>query len=132
MPEKTQKVKVDGVCLDHGLEDPNPKIPYDVKPIDQYTTKPGVATLLHMLGSGKIDQRVAQATAWHLNNDMSWEELAGKTIHHLDGRSESYFSRKEINTAMQASAFVVKYEAEMQQNPGPSESLGGSVSTNAR
>lgn len=133
MPEKTQKVKVEGVCLDHGLEDPNPKIPYDVKPIEQYSTKPGVLTLLHMLGSGKIDQRVAQATAWHLNNDMSWEELAGKTIHHLDGRSEPYFSRKEITTAMQASEFVVKYEAEMKERlkSQPSESLSTSVSTNA-
>ncbi|TWT38426.1 hypothetical protein [Blastopirellula retiformator] len=129
MPNKTQKVKVDGVCLDHGLDDPNPRIPYDVKPIEQYTTKPGVATLLHMLGSGKIDQRVAQATAWHLNNDMSWEELAAKSIKHLDGRVEPYFSRKEIMTAMQAGEFVVKYEAEMKKAPEPSQSLSESVST---
>ncbi|UUO06693.1 hypothetical protein M4951_25540 [Blastopirellula sp. J2-11] len=131
MPEKTQKVKYDGVCLDHGLEDPNPKIPYEVVPIEQYTSKPGVGTLLHMLGSGKIDQRVAQATAWHLNNDMSWEELAAKSIKHLDGRVEPYFSRKEIVTAMQATQFVEKYEAELKQKmktpPSSSDSFSTSV-----
>lgn len=131
MPEKTQKVKYEGVCLDHGLEDPNPKIPYQVVPIEQYTVKPGVGTLLHMLGSGKINQRIAQATAWHLNNDMSWEELASKSIKHLDGRVEPYFSRNEIATAMQATQFIEKHEAEIKLKqktiPSTSESFPTSV-----
>ena len=43
-------------------------------------TKPGVAELLTLLGNGKIDQRGAQAAAWHLANGMSWERLAQKRI----------------------------------------------------
>ncbi|PHS11258.1 MAG: hypothetical protein COA78_10125 [Blastopirellula sp.] len=108
MPGKVQRVKVQGVCLDHGLEDPNPKIEYRIRPSDEYTTKPGVADLLHMLGSKKLSQKAAQAGAWHLNNDMSWRELAAKSIHHLDGSVTMYFSRQEISVAMQASEAAVK------------------------
>ncbi|MGY8768315.1 MAG: hypothetical protein ACKVH8_07800 [Pirellulales bacterium] len=108
MPGKVQRVKVQCVCLDHGLEDPNPKLEYTIRPSDDYSTKPGVADLLHMLGSNKLSQHAAQAAAWHLNNDMSWQELASKSIRHLDGRVTMYFSQQEISIAMQASEAAVK------------------------
>ncbi|RCS40789.1 hypothetical protein DTL42_25865 [Bremerella cremea] len=106
MPEKVQKLKIQGVCLDHGMEDPNPKIPYELKPIASYTTKPGVAELCQLLGRGDINQRSAQAAAWHLNNDMSWEELANKRIHHLIGPDTPYFSPQELQVAYKAAEYA--------------------------
>lgn len=102
MPEKVQKIKVQGVCLDHGLNDPKPKIPYELKPIESYTTKPGVADICAMMARGEISQHEAQAAAWHLNNDMSWKTLADKKIQHLVNAPTPYFSQSEIETAKEA------------------------------
>ena len=51
-----------------------------------------------------MNQRVAQAAAWHLANGLSWEELANKQIEHLVGGSEPWFSPDEIRSAMQIAA----------------------------
>ncbi|PQO31186.1 hypothetical protein C5Y96_12620 [Blastopirellula marina] len=124
MPEKVQRLKVQGVCLDHGLEDPDPQIPYELKPISAYTQKPGVADLCHMLGSGELNQRSAQAAAWHLNNGMSWEELANKRIEHLVGDDTPYFSRQELQIAYKAAeAAKERHAAREKANKKPTESL---------
>ncbi|REK15505.1 MAG: hypothetical protein DWQ37_09365 [Planctomycetota bacterium] len=68
------------------------------------TDSPGVEQLLAALSANKVNQRVAQAAAWHLANDMSWEELAGKRIEHLNGTSEAWFSRQEIAMGMRAAS----------------------------
>lgn len=124
MPEKVQRLKVQGVCLDHGLEDPDPQIPYELKPISAYTQKPGVADLCHMLGSGELNQRSAQAAAWHLNNGMSWEELANKRVEHLIGDDTPYFSRQELQVAYKAAeAAKERHAAREKANKKPTESL---------
>ena len=54
-----------------------------------------------MLGQGNMDQRAAQAAAWHFANGMSWDELAAKKIHHLGGRQdEEYFSASQLQAAV--------------------------------
>ena len=75
-PEKVGKLKLTGVCLEHGKPNPRPKFKYQIKPIRSVTDKSGVAELCEMLGRGEIGQRVAQLAAWHLNNDLSWQRLA--------------------------------------------------------
>jgi hypothetical protein len=101
-PEAGGKLKVSIVCLEHGKEDPNPHIPYEIRPIDSFTDDGRVKEVLTMLGSGNVDQRAAQAAAWHFTNGMSWNELAAKKSHHLGGRTdEPYFSPAELKTAMQ-------------------------------
>ncbi|MFN3150787.1 hypothetical protein [Bremerella sp.] len=129
MPEKVQRIKVQGVCLDHGLEDPDPQIPYELKPIASYTEKPGVADLCHMLGSGQLNQRSAQAAAWHLNNGMSWEELANKRIEHLIGDDTPYFSRQELQIAYKAAEAAKERHAarEKASKKMPTESLSFSA-----
>jgi hypothetical protein len=100
-PEAVGKLKLPIVCLEHGKEDPAARIPYEIRPIDSYTKDSQVKELLTMLGSGKLDQRAAQAAAWHFANGMSWDELAAKRIHHLGGRAdEQYFSPGEIQQAI--------------------------------
>ncbi len=100
-PEKVAKFKVPTVCLEHGKKDPRPAIPYEIKPLETVTTKAGVKELLTALGKQEMSQRAAQAAAWHLANDMSWEQLANKRIEHLNGTSEMWFAPQEIQAGMQ-------------------------------
>ncbi len=100
--EKELNVRVPCVCLEHGKPEPRPQMTYEVKPVKSFTEKPGIAELLKRLGEGKIGQRAAQAAAWHMNNDMSWDELAQKRIDYLNGTSEPYFTLLEIQQGMAA------------------------------
>ncbi len=102
-PEQVRQFKVDTVCLDHGKKDPRPAIPYEIHPIESYTTKTGVAELCAMLGRGKIDQRAAQIAAWHLNSGMSWDDLSAKRVEHLSGESEPYFSAEQMQQGLAVS-----------------------------
>jgi hypothetical protein len=111
-PEKVQKVKIAAVCLDHGKADPNPRVPYKPVPIDSYAKDPAVAELLVLMCQGKIDQHSAQAAAWHIQNGLSWEELANKVgIKHIDGRKEPYFVAAQLERAFVAARFA-KEQAE--------------------
>jgi hypothetical protein len=111
-PDKVQKVKITAVCLDHGKADPNPRIPYKPVPIDSYAKDPAVAELLVLMLQGKIDQHSAQAAAWHIQNGLSWEELANKVgVKHIDGRKEPYFVAAQLERAFAATR-VAKEQAE--------------------
>ncbi|MEN6450856.1 MAG: hypothetical protein ABFC96_10220 [Thermoguttaceae bacterium] len=114
--EKCRKLVVPTVCLDHGKAEPRPSVPYEIKPVENYTTKPGVRELCELLGNGKVDRRVAQAAAWHLNNDMTWQQLAAKTIHHTGGRTEPFYSPVEFRAGMQAAAVAVRTARERDES----------------
>lgn len=104
LPEKVGQLDATTVCLEHGKREPRPHVLYEIKPLESFTTKSGVRELCQLLGAGQIDQRAAQAAAWHLNNDMSWQELAAKRLRHANGTVEPYFSPAEIQRGMQVSA----------------------------
>jgi hypothetical protein len=121
--EKVAKFEAKTVCLEHGKAEPRAAIAYEIKPLDTVTEKPGVAEVCKMLSSGQISQRAAQAAAWHLANNMSWEELAGKKIEHADGFTEPYFSAEEVQAAMQLSSKAEALAAEKaKQNKPDSDS----------
>jgi hypothetical protein len=128
-PERVGQLEVKTVCLDHGKRDPRPGVKYEMKPIEEYTSKPAVHELVRMLGRGEIDQRVAQVGAWHLNNDMSWEQLIAKELRFANGTRRPYFSPQEIQGAMQAVAKAVNLaEQRKSQQPQPSTSSASSNS----
>jgi hypothetical protein len=114
-PEKVGKFKVPTVCLDHGKAEPRAAIPYEIKPIESYSSKPGVRELCQMLGNGKMNQRAAQAAAWHLNNNMSWQELAAKRVKHLNAPSQPYFSQAEIQAGMQIASTAIQTAKETEK-----------------
>lgn len=118
-PEQVGQFKVPTVCLEHGKADPRPAIPYEIQPIESFTTKAGVRELCQMLGSNQVNQRAAQAAAWHLNNDMSWQELAAKTIRHANGMARPYFTREELQAAVQLSAAAERTAKERQSQTPP-------------
>ncbi len=101
-PEAVSKVKVPIVCLEHGKDDPNDHIPYEIRPIESFTSDARVQELLKMLGNGEIDQRAAQAATWHFTNNMSWNDLAAKKLNHV-GR-ETYFTKDQMQAAVAIAA----------------------------
>jgi hypothetical protein len=107
-PEKTESLKVPTVCLEHGKTEPHPTVPYQIVPIESFTDRPAVQELCRMLGEGKISQRVAQAAAWYLQNDMSWQQLATKQQRRAGGGTSPYFTLAEIRAAMQVATVAVQ------------------------
>jgi hypothetical protein len=100
-PEKTEKIDMAVVCLDHGLRDPSSSTAYKMVPADTVVDRPAVVELLKAFGRGELKHGAAQAAAWHLNNDLSWQQLAAK----LQGTKRSfkrppYFSADEIRAGM--------------------------------
>ena len=125
-PEKVGKRQAVMVCLEHGKKDPRPGVAYVIKPIDQFTDKPQVHELCRMLGNGMVSQRAAQVAAWHLNNDMSWQELKEKYIKR-GPMFYRYFSPTELRGGVQAVAMAAKL-SEQRATMNEGESLGDSLS----
>ncbi len=122
-PEKVGKFKVAAVCLEHGKGEPRPNIPYEIKPIESFSDKPAVAELCRMLGTGRVNQRAAQVAAWHLSNDMSFNELAAKRIKYANGSSRPYFMVQEIRAGMQITAMAVQLAEKRKQSPGQTDTV---------
>jgi hypothetical protein len=99
--EKVGEWKVTTVCLEHGKKEPRAAVPYEIRPISAVSEDPAVHEMLKLLGHGEIDQRSAQAAAWHLVNKMSWQELAAKQIVRANGQRFSWFSPQELHRGMQ-------------------------------
>ncbi len=129
-PEKVAKIKIETVCLEHGKKEPNARVPYEVVPIETFTSDARVQELCKLVGTGQVDQRAAQAAAWHLANGMSWEDLLNKKIHHLIGGDEAYFTEAEILDAMKITDQAMKLaDARPASSTAPSPT--GAVSTTA-
>jgi len=122
-PEKVGKLKVACVCLEHGKKDPNPRVPYAIKPIASFTKDPKVHEILKLLAAGKINQRIAQAATWHFANRMSWEQLAAKKIDRLGRPDEPYFNRAELQGAVHLAALVERAVKDKPETTGSSETL---------
>jgi hypothetical protein len=127
--EKAVKGKVGFVCLDHGLKDPNPRIPYKIAPIESYAKAPEVAELVKMMCNREIDQHSAQAAAWHVQNGLSWEELARKIgAKHIGGATEPYFTPAQLQRALAACRMAEERaeQAAKEKEKSPSRSPGES------
>jgi hypothetical protein len=124
-PEKVGKIRMVGLCLEHGKADPNPRAQYKLVPLETVTSDPYVAELVKMLVRGEIDQRSAQAAAWNLANGQSWPELAAKIgAKHLNGTTEPYFTVDQIQRAMHCVLVAQRrVEAAEEVSPGKSSSL---------
>jgi hypothetical protein len=124
-PEKAGKLKVINVCLEHGKKDPNPRVAYEIKPIESFNKDPKVIELVKMLARGELDQHSAQAAAWHLANGLTWEELANKVgVKHLNGSTEPYFTEEQLLAAHKiAGEAVRRAEENKSKSPGKESSL---------
>jgi hypothetical protein len=124
-PDKVLKTKVTAVCLDHGKKDPNPRVTYKLIPIEAYAKNAEVAELMKMLVRGEIDQHSAQAAAWHLQNGLSWEELARKVgAKHLNGSVEPYFTTDQLQLALAATNAAVQRAEKASREKPAAPSIG--------
>lgn len=73
---ETVRLPVTSVCLEYGKPTPNAKLRYVIMPVEQFCRNPVFHKLLPLFTKTKISQRVAQAAAWHVSNDLTWTELS--------------------------------------------------------
>ncbi len=100
-PEKIGRIDVPLLCLDHGLRDPSSSKPYEVRPIEDVVKSPALIEIVKAYANGDIPRGASQAASWHINSQVSWNDLATKqtgTIRSLV--RNSYFSRDEMQAAM--------------------------------
>jgi hypothetical protein len=106
-PERPGKLKVPCVCLEHGKQDPNPRMKYKIVPLEQVNVDPRVRDLCTVLGQGKVAQNTAQAAAWHIANRMSWDELAHKNrIESQYTGNVKFFNPIELQSAFQLTGLI--------------------------
>ena len=100
-PAQTRKIKVATVCLEHGKDDPKPKMHYEMQPLTDFTQDERVIEICKALGKGQIDTTAAQAAVWHVTAGLTWQQLANKvkTEHH-NGTVDLYFTRQDIHRAV--------------------------------
>ena len=109
------------VCLEHGKPDPQPKMEYKIVPLDTVTKNASVHLLCKGLGNKQLSQNVAQAVAWHLMDDMSWEELAAKNkVESKYTGNVSWFSKAELRQARFAVEQLRKQEQSQKETSSSS------------
>ena len=128
--QRVGEVHVPGVCLEHGKDEPRPSVEYEIKPVEAFSKDPALYEMLKLFGEKKINQRVAQAAAWHIASKMSWEQLAAKTLKHIGQDPQPYFSQQELRAAMQlVEAAKTIAEEKQKQSPKPSSQTTASSAT---
>ena len=102
---------------------------YKLIPLSQQTNDPVLGAMLEQFLAGNIDQKSAQAAAWHLANSMSWQELANKKIKHLGGLPpEPYFQQAQIIKAQQLVAVAQGVVRQRQTEPKTAASTSETTS----
>lgn len=99
-PRKQMKFVASTVCLDHGKAEPNPRVAYRLIRLSEFTGNELMAKLCSEIGSSNLAHKTAQAVAWHLANDMSWDELA--KVNSIESKylgNVSYFRKRDIMLA---------------------------------
>lgn len=96
------KVSVNTVCLEEGKPDPQSRIDYKVQPLADLNDDPKIFEMIQMLATDEIAQPVVQAAAWHMSDNLSWQELLVKNrIERMDGSFERFFHPNQLRWAQQ-------------------------------
>ena len=118
---ETVKVQMNSVCLEHGKKNPTARSTYRLVPVEQFSDKPELKVLCSAIGTGKLDRNVAQAAAWHLSSNMSWDQLASKMFDRAAAADVPYFTRDQLVAAHQlvqgAQARAKELAAQTQETP---------------
>lgn len=126
-PERFDDVEVATVCLEYGKPDPRPAMAYEIKPLEEHTTKTAVHELIRELARGDVSQDAAQAAAWHLENGMSWDELAALKLKRQPTLARPgpipLFHPRELAAARRLVAVAEARARASQESRSPGESL---------
>jgi hypothetical protein len=98
-PERTAKVPFRSVCLEHGKNDPDATMHYKIVPVEEYSKDERLPALLSLIASKNVDPQVAQAAAWNLMSNLSWDELAAKRSNEPGETDYPYFAPQALGMA---------------------------------
>lgn len=129
-PKKTVRENLKTVCLEHGKKEPNNRTKFDVRPISEVVEKPEIAILCNQVGTGCLNQAAGQAAVWHMNSEMSWQQLATKTTTPQQGSPfvKPYFNPQQLMVAQNAVGQVVQYVKENNIDFKKEKESGGTTS----
>lgn len=127
-PGKVGKVAVKTVCLEHGRKDPKSYIEYKIQPLSNLNTDPKIAEMMTMLANDEVAQPVAQAAAWNVTDEKSWEELSKMNrVESMNGYFERFFTGNQLLFAQQVvtvatqRAIETAEETSQEQETSPGE-----------
>lgn len=99
-PDKTAKLDLACLCIEHGKKIPSSSNNYEIHPVEVKVDRPAVVELLKAFGRGELQHGAAQAAVWHLNNDLTWQDLAAKLTGTRRNINRSpYFNSFELRAA---------------------------------
>ena len=89
---------------------------YVIVPVSEYTQDPVLQELIAMVGTGRLPPTAAQAAIWTRTDNLSWQELAAKSVRTITGY-RPYFSPQELTTAQVIVATAEGRVRERADNP---------------
>ncbi len=112
-PDRPRKFPVATLCLEQGKEEPRQRAKYRICRLEEVNPDPHVAEICRALGYGQINPQSAQAAMWHFTDNLSWNQLAAlpRRVDLFSGRVDLYFSRMEIQNALQIASASQKLVA---------------------
>ncbi len=114
---RAMKLRLPCVCLQYGRREPSPRVPYEVRPIESFSTNPVLAEVLRLHASGEHRRRIAQIAVWHLSDKMSWSKLASLRISNPWDRSRQKFPKFSSLEIEAAEKLVEKAKKAAKSNP---------------
>lgn len=116
-PNKSKAVPYNSVCLEHGKTEPMSKMKYVPVPLEEVAETPELEQLLIGVSRSGRSTKAMQAAAWHMTDDMSWQQLAAKKVDRLPGRADTpYFTANELRAAQAIVAESVRRAKEEDKN----------------
>lgn len=98
-PEKTVRLRLQSVCLEHGKPSPSSLKKYELRPIENQVKDKALILLLKKFNPRYDDWEMMQAIAWHLSSHMDWRELAKQRKHRTVAGGVPLFSTTQLLTA---------------------------------
>ena len=98
-PEQVRTIEVRCLCLEQGKPNPRSAVKYELVKLSEVNDDPRLAEVLRANARGEVTQEVAQAAAWHIANEMSWDELAGLTQRIALNASRPWFHAQQLQQA---------------------------------
>lgn len=99
LPGKVVTQPIPCFCLEFGKPDPSPKVPYQLRPLEDLTGNRGVRELLIRFGRRQCTQRIAQLALWHVANKTPWQVLAQVHLPRYIAGGNRKFSMRELQAA---------------------------------
>lgn len=119
---KTKRISVNTVCLEFGKPDPNPRMKYQIVPLQTLGKGVKINALCETLGRNGVSQKAAQAAAWHLTDELSWEQLSA--MNESESRytgNRKRFTRQQLHEARKV---LAEFSSEEEVSPGKLVSSG--------